>query len=1286
MIEKKIAHLIEKDFPAYYREEGPVFVQFLMAYYEWMESQGQTNYHARNLLDYKDIDTTVNDFIVYFKQKYLPNVQFDTATDVRQLIKHTLDLYRSKGTDRAIDLFFRLVYGKPAEIYYPGEDIFRLSDGKWIKPTYLEVTSSADNRKYINKQIVGLTSGATAFVERIIRRKISSKYAEIMFISSVNGNFQTGEKITIDGDFQEINPTVLGSLTTLQVIAGGENFAVGDIVLLASPNGVQGKARVSSVTDYTGLVDFIIVDGGWGYTANAEVLVSEKVLTISEITPSNTATTPFPDFIRITQPRANITYSAANGSFVENELLYSYYSNGALAGTARVLSAANSSATNGTIRVSTTNGQFGLVSEKNVNSTATVVTSKFSSAIAGVKHNATITGTVNISTGHRNITGAGTKFDNELFRPTANLTGTVSINATSNSVVGSGTLFDMELFTPSSNLVGNVYVNATSNAVLGIGTLFNDVIPGQYVSVYSNATHYQSRQVNSVTNSTVLYVKSPFAFDNAATKMAVSDLSPHISVYGNSSTYYSRTISTVTNATLLTVKNRFAVVNSTANYANAYMAEWVSFSNGSYREVRSVNNVVNAISMWLKWPVEFTNSAATVGNVTPSNTKFYVPFANSTETASFSAGNLVVTGTNSAFTGFVNGDFIALYANSSTYEIKTISNVANSTRLLLTNVASFTNSSATFANVTANDSFYYGKAIILFANSSTSQSFTVSSAANDSYLYLQSKPTFDNSALVFANSKIGSLFYKAGNTVVANATVYTDQTATANVIGYKANVQLTVTNNSLRIANDTIVYQTNSTGFDFATARVISVSYFGTNTYLVVNTVAGSFQPNSTINSKFSNGLTTSSNGVLSGIQYSVGVIDIENVFTSNTGNFVYTSSNTTGTVTRVSQQNIQAGFSISSNSLGYDETITFYGDYIYDYQDVYLGAETFQPPGGNLTANMAYSNVDTSLIDAFTNSAITIGSINNIIAINPGTDYDTAPVVKIYEPKTGPAGKRDYILSVSNSAGAFTVGEILVQNSATVGMVKSANTTTIYVKRIRYETPFDTSLAIEGLASGATANVDLIATDPNSFPIGMNSIIEANVVAASGSVTGLDVVDSGVGYVHNETVAFISQDGERSGQAVVALEKQGQSEGYYASKGSFLSADKKIFDGNYYQEYSYEIRSPITLDKYESMLRNVLHIAGTKFYASVVTPTVENLSVNLLESNNGISGRVRGNLSLGNSVVLVSNTKTVRVGDLVSGTGINPNTRITSINSTSFVMSSAASSTQSNSNVTYTR
>src|SRR6056300_460625 len=116
-IEKYISHYVQDMFPSFYKDEGALFITFVKAYYEWLENNDQALYESRRLPDYRDIDKTLDQFIIDFKNKYLPNIQFNVATNKELFIKNSLDFYRAKGTERAIDLYFKLIYGLEAKVY-----------------------------------------------------------------------------------------------------------------------------------------------------------------------------------------------------------------------------------------------------------------------------------------------------------------------------------------------------------------------------------------------------------------------------------------------------------------------------------------------------------------------------------------------------------------------------------------------------------------------------------------------------------------------------------------------------------------------------------------------------------------------------------------------------------------------------------------------------------------------------------------------------------------------------------------------------------------------------------------------------------------------------------------------------------------------------------------------------------------------------------------------------------------------------------------------------------------
>ena len=336
-IEELIFPLVKAHFPDFYQDEGPRFVSFVKEYYRWMETEGEALNASRNLLDYRNIDSTSDEFIKYFKNKYLTGVPLSTEANTRFMIKHASDIYKSKGTERGVQLVIQGLFNEESKVVFPGQDIFKTSDGVWVKPVYLELTVKERTQGFVGKEIVGSRSGAKAFLESLVTKRLSGKYQQVAFLSGVRGNFETGELITTTTDTSFENaPAVIGSMSSLTVISGGANFAVGDIFDVTSTNGKQGKARVTEVSNETGRVTFIYIDaltsGGWGYSIDhANVIVSDKVLTLTNITNANGLITDFNKFETVVQPLANIGYTTARGNnyyFDAGYVIENYNANG----------------------------------------------------------------------------------------------------------------------------------------------------------------------------------------------------------------------------------------------------------------------------------------------------------------------------------------------------------------------------------------------------------------------------------------------------------------------------------------------------------------------------------------------------------------------------------------------------------------------------------------------------------------------------------------------------------------------------------------------------------------------------------------------------------------------------------------------------------------------------------------------------------------------------------------------------------------------------------------------
>ena len=111
-IEKLISPFIESQFPSFYQEDGPEFITFVKAYYEWLETENNIINQSRSLLEYRDIDTTLEKYVVYFKNKYINSLPENIISDKRLLTKYILDLYRAKGTDASYRLLFRMIFNE----------------------------------------------------------------------------------------------------------------------------------------------------------------------------------------------------------------------------------------------------------------------------------------------------------------------------------------------------------------------------------------------------------------------------------------------------------------------------------------------------------------------------------------------------------------------------------------------------------------------------------------------------------------------------------------------------------------------------------------------------------------------------------------------------------------------------------------------------------------------------------------------------------------------------------------------------------------------------------------------------------------------------------------------------------------------------------------------------------------------------------------------------------------------------------------------------------------------
>lgn len=278
-----IAYQISSQFPGIYKEHGQELINLAHAYYTFLEtSDGQFLKTARNFGKYRDIDSTLDELVLFFKKKYMADLP-NTAANTRFAIKHILDLYRRKGTEEGIELFFRMFYNESISIYYPSRDILRPSASSWNTKSYVElqpISNVSLLQNLTSAEITGSISNAKANLEYIEFMTISGVTFPVLFLSSVRGTFSVEDKI-FDEQGQYLG-VIKGSLSAVEISSGarvGGNLIGDRLSIFSRADHAHSSGRVTVVTQQeTGELPFEIVDGGYGYTVgDSEIIVSDQI-------------------------------------------------------------------------------------------------------------------------------------------------------------------------------------------------------------------------------------------------------------------------------------------------------------------------------------------------------------------------------------------------------------------------------------------------------------------------------------------------------------------------------------------------------------------------------------------------------------------------------------------------------------------------------------------------------------------------------------------------------------------------------------------------------------------------------------------------------------------------------------------------------------------------------------------------------------------------------------------------------------------------------------------------
>lgn len=289
------------------------------------------------------------------------------------------------------------------------------------------------------------------------------------------------------------------------------------------------------------------------------------------------------------------------------------------------------------------------------------------------------------------------------------------------------------------------------------------------------------------------------------------------------------------------------------------------------------------------------------------------------------------------------------------------------------------------------------------------------------------------------------------------------------------------------------------------------------------------------------------------------------------------------------------------------------------------------------------YSSTDDRGLKAIVNTIESRAGIIEFTIENSGYGYTLDPVISITAGgNTTGSGANFEVASLSNTSTYIDEDTTiepyanLVLDSATYA---SSNTDNTAMSTANLNTIIDQALNFSSFTIGAietirvlnpgenyNGDITITVTEPNVLRAGIpdgsgnvwgnNAVIDGSASFGSGVVSSLRLVDSGFGYyTTNGTVSFTNErDDTKTIIADVTLGAKGIAEGYWQNDDGKLNVKKYIQDSYFYQEFSYQIKSSKSFDKYVKVLRQLMHPAGNEPFGRSMTVANKSTGLSISE------------------------------------------------------------------------
>ena len=261
---------LDRQIPEYIRGEYELFVNFIKAYYEFLDQTQQ-----RNLEDIRSIENTLEEFVIRFKKELSILFPTNTLANERFILQKIREFYQTRGSKESFQFLFRILFNKDSDIFYPSTQILRASDGKWVQEKSVFVKSQAGNLFNLSGKMIKIQTGNKeifAYCPRVVL------YSEDIYEVFINRSYI--QDIAVGNVVKSEDNTDYGEIircpNKYTIISKGAGFEVGQLLYLKTEKGDGSLIKITK-TGTNGSIERIqIISFGLDYESTFYAKLSNK--------------------------------------------------------------------------------------------------------------------------------------------------------------------------------------------------------------------------------------------------------------------------------------------------------------------------------------------------------------------------------------------------------------------------------------------------------------------------------------------------------------------------------------------------------------------------------------------------------------------------------------------------------------------------------------------------------------------------------------------------------------------------------------------------------------------------------------------------------------------------------------------------------------------------------------------------------------------------------------------------------------------------------------------------